>query len=113
MARQHRRVRATHGGQQRSAPVFLAALSSIPPPLHPAVYRILRTRPRCLLCGGRFYAVGAFVPPDPQAWGRAEPGWHYGCVFGLCRGCVALPDRPARVETALGQERARAHARWN
>src|SRR5215813_9713634 len=111
MAKRHHRTRPAPSAQ-RPSPALLAALAQIPAPLRPAVSRAFRTRPPCLLCDAPFYAVGAYVPPDPQAWGL-EAGWHYGYVFGLCRGCVALPDRPARVEAILSQERARAVARWN
>jgi hypothetical protein len=110
-----RKVKIAQRRRGRQSPgrvAFWAFLATCPPPLRALALRVHRQRPPCLLCGDGYHALGIFLPCQPQTWGIAE-GWQGGCVYGLCRGCVALPEREQAVEAALWRTRQQAAARWN
>jgi hypothetical protein len=92
---------------------LLHFLAQLPPPVRRAAHRARKEHRPCLLCGGRFYTLGIFVPHDPPQWG-ITPGMQGACVYALCKRCGALPDR---AEGVLWEHRStdlqRARALWN
>jgi hypothetical protein len=83
---------------------LLQFLAQLPPPVRQIAQRALKERRPCLLCGGRFHALGLFVPHMPAEWG-IPPGMEAACVYTLCTQCGALPDLAHRAEAL---QRARA-----
>jgi hypothetical protein len=79
-------------------------LAAIPPPMHALARRAFRRKPPCLLCGGKMYTLGAFVPREPGLWG-SPPGQACGAVYSLCAQCVTLDDKADRAETVLWEMR--------
>jgi hypothetical protein len=88
-------------------------LTTLPPAMRAPAWQAFQAQPPCLLCRGPFYVLGVFLPASPDRWGLA-PGYQGGCVYGLCRWCVALPEKDVQVEAVLWYERQRqATAPWN
>jgi hypothetical protein len=90
--------------------------AQLPDELHPTVYRMLCTRPPCVLCAMPIYTIKVCLLKDPRAWGL-EPGSRYGRCVPLCLACARRQDYQARVVAVLWTERhavrLRDKARWN
>ncbi len=54
----------------------------------------------CLLCGGRQYITGVWVPSN-QARVHAPPGKLRTCLYSLCKKCKRKPGTIAAVEARL------------
>jgi hypothetical protein len=57
----------------------------------------------CLLCGGKPFFVGIFVPANPQVYGAAE-GKTRLIRYCLCDTCKEKSDTPGKVEKVIFAE---------
>jgi hypothetical protein len=66
--------------------------------------RRVERRP-CLLCGGRPYLVGLFVPhKDSQHWVNAPIGKVRAVAYTLCQACARAENVQAKVEAKIFAE---------
>jgi hypothetical protein len=59
----------------------------------------------CLLCGGKPFCIGIFVPENSQQW-SASSGKSRFIRYCLCEKCKSKTDTPDKVEKVILSELA-------
>jgi len=59
----------------------------------------------CLLCGGKPYKIGFFLPDKPEAWGGAKGKGRF-FQYKLCAACFQREDKEEAVEKVIRHELA-------